>query len=38
MLRVENRRVRNWVTRMDQKASAATSRLEIAKMSRPVEC
>jgi radical SAM superfamily enzyme YgiQ (UPF0313 family) len=38
LLRVENRRVRNWVARLDEKASAVTSRREIAKMSRPVEC
>ncbi len=38
LLRIRNLRVRNWITRLDEKAAAATSRKEIAKMSRQVIC
>ncbi len=38
VLKVRNARVRDWVQRLDLRASAVTARLETAKMSRSVTC
>jgi radical SAM superfamily enzyme YgiQ (UPF0313 family) len=38
LLKIQNTRVREWVTRMDRRTSARYSRIEIEKMSRSVTC
>jgi radical SAM superfamily enzyme YgiQ (UPF0313 family) len=38
LLKVENPRIRDWVTRLDSRVSARHSRTEIAAVSKPVSC
>jgi hypothetical protein len=38
LMKVRDSRMRNWVSRLDQSASAVVARLETEKMSRSVTC